>query len=188
MVDDSDALYRCILIPFHSLVVQCAGDQFQCFADGSCVPSDNVGDGTWDCADGSDECATPNQFKCKCGQPRCVLRSQLMDGLSDCADGSDEAWTNETQAVDDCQPPGKCPGLALHFALPCYSLTNLWLTDLSWHWPRWCVYCCLTRVKVRLYLFPMSFVGRESALKPRLSDATLNALTALTTTNVPGHN
>ena len=81
--------------------------EFQCQADGSCVPATWECDGHPDCEDGSDEHHACPPRTCptalhRCDNGNCVLRSWLCDGDNDCRDMSDER---------DCPtPPFSCPG------------------------------------------------------------------------------
>jgi len=84
--------------------VTCPPDEWQCSNSSSqCIPSRWHCDGSFDCADLSDEVGCPPQhiapddqchfsgeFRCR-GSGQCIHHSWVCDSDPDCEDGSDEA-------------------------------------------------------------------------------------------------
>uniref|UniRef100_A0A1B6KNQ0 Peptidase S1 domain-containing protein n=1 Tax=Graphocephala atropunctata TaxID=36148 RepID=A0A1B6KNQ0_9HEMI len=90
----------------------CSQLEFKC-ANGDCIPSYSVCDGTRECADGSDEtreACTAVRIRCpamafECAYGACIDRELRCDGKSDCVDNSDEVCP-QSGPSKDC-PDGK---------------------------------------------------------------------------------
>ena len=84
---------------FNSLYSQCEDGEFQCH-EGTCIPSQWVCDGWFDCEDGSDEinCGElmcGDDFSCSPDGSECVPQSYICNGWEDCTNGADEINCSE---------------------------------------------------------------------------------------------
>lgn len=84
----------------YSIHAACGTFEYECTADGSCIPEEFVCDGKADCPSRTDEteelCSKIRcpRYSFKCSYGACIEQPKVCNGVKDCLDASDELLSN----------------------------------------------------------------------------------------------